>query len=106
MAASGPATRMGPGSLAAVCLPPFVSLLSTLALSPFLPFIASELDTSVTLLGQVPALLMLAAAAFGLVVGPIADRVGHRTTLVVGLVAAALGALGTALAMDVVMLLS
>ena len=94
------------GALVAVCLPPFVSLLSTLALSPFLPFIADELDTSVTLLGQVPALMMLAAAALGLVIGPIADRVGLRATLVFGLGAAALGALGTAAATSLSMLLA
>lgn len=48
-------------------------------------------------LGQVPAVSMLLAAALGLVVGPLAERFGHRRTIALATLAAALGAAGTAL---------
>lgn len=84
--------------LATIAVVPFVGLLSSMALTPFLPSVAGELGTSVSLAGQVPALGALLAMAFGLVVGPVADAFGHRRVLVVGIVALILGALGTALA--------
>ena len=50
--------------------------------------IADDLDTSVALVGQVPALVMILAALLGLVIGPLADHYGCARTLMVGMVAA------------------
>lgn len=90
--------------LAAVCIAPFVTQLATFALSPFLPFIAADLETSVTVLGQIPALALLTAAVLGLVVGPLADRFGHRPTLLAGVMASSVGAIATALAPSLLVL--
>ena len=90
--------------LAAVCVAPFVTQLATFALSPFLPFIAADLGTTVAVLGQIPALAFLAAAILGLVVGPLADRYGHRRTLLVGVVASSVGAVLTALTPNLLIL--
>jgi DHA1 family inner membrane transport protein len=90
--------------LAAVCLAPFVTQLATFALSPFLPFVAADLGSTVAVLGQIPALALLTAAALGLVVGPLADRFGHRVTLIAGVVASSVGAVATALAPSLLVL--
>lgn len=71
-----PTERQRPASprgwmLAAVCLAPFVTQLATFAFSPFLPFVAADLGTSVAVLGQIPALALLTAAMLGLVIGPL-----------------------------------
>ena len=94
----------GVGMLAAVCLAPFVTQLATFALSPFLPFVAADLGASVAVLGQIPALSLLLAAALGLVVGPLADRFGHRPTLLAGVVASSVGAIATGLAPSLLIL--
>lgn len=88
----------GAAVLAAICLAPLVGFLLATALSPFFPVIAADLGTSVALLGQIPAVSMLVAAVFGLVVGPLADHSGHRRLLLVGTLAVVASALGTALA--------
>lgn len=90
--------------LAAVCLAPFVTQLATFALSPFLPFVAADLGTTVAVLGQIPALAFFAAAVLGLVIGPLADQLGHRRTLLVGVAAASVGAVLTALAPSLLIL--
>ena len=90
--------------LAAVCLAPFVTQLATFALSPFLPFIAADLGSTVAVLGQIPALALFTAATLGLVVGPLADRFGHRPTLLAGVLASSLGAVATALAPSLLVL--
>ena len=90
--------------LAAVCLAPFVTQLATFALSPFLPFVAADLGTTVAVLGQIPALALLTAAVLGLVVGPLADRFGHRPTLLVGVLASSVGAIATAFAPSLLVL--
>jgi predicted MFS family arabinose efflux permease len=90
--------------LAAVCVAPFVTQLATFALSPFLPFVAADLGSTVAVLGQIPALALFTAAVLGLVVGPLADRVGHRPTLLVGVLASSVGAVATALAPSLLIL--
>jgi DHA1 family inner membrane transport protein len=90
--------------LAAVCLAPFVTQLATFALSPFLPFVAADLGSTVAVLGQIPALALFTAATLGLVVGPLADRFGHRPTLLAGVLASSLGAVATALAPNLLVL--
>jgi DHA1 family inner membrane transport protein len=96
-----PASRRAPPGSWVVRAPTaavFTSSTFWLALSPFLPSLARDLDTSLALLGQVPALLTLLAALLGPVVGPIADRTGYRRVLLVGLLGVALASLATALA--------
>jgi DHA1 family inner membrane transport protein len=68
------------------------------ALGPFYPAIAKELNTTVALVGQIATVSMLTATALGLVVGPLADQYGRRLVLVLGTLAVAVGAFGTALA--------
>src|SRR5262249_38442584 len=84
--------------LATVCVAALVGYASSIALSPFLLPIANELHLTVALVGQVPAVAMAAAAALGLVIGPLADHYGYRRTMLLGLLALVLGSWGTALA--------
>jgi predicted MFS family arabinose efflux permease len=81
-----------------------VTQLATFALSPFLPFIAADLGSTVSVLGQIPALALFTAATLGLLVGPLADRLGHRPTLLAGVLASSLGAVATALAPSLLVL--
>ena len=83
----------------------FIGMLGVLALGPFLPIMAADLNTSVALLGQVPALAMLVAAALGLIVGPLADQYGHRRALLIGLLAVVISAVATGLATSYPLLL-
>jgi DHA1 family inner membrane transport protein len=75
----------------------FASSTFWLSLSPFLPILAEELSTSIGLLGQIPALLTLLAAVLGAAVGPLAERVGHRRTLLIGLLGVVLACVATGL---------
>jgi MFS transporter, DHA1 family, inner membrane transport protein len=75
-----------------------VSMLNAMALGPFLPVIAVDLDVSVALLGQIPALAMLLAAFLGFIVGPVADQYGYRRALLVGLGIAVVSSAGIGLA--------
>jgi predicted MFS family arabinose efflux permease len=88
-----------------ICLTPTVGLLGAVALSPFLPVIASDLGTTVPLLGQIPATTMVVAAVFGLVVGPLADRYGYKRFILFGLLAAVVSGLGIAIAPTTLFLL-
>ena len=92
--------------LLAICLASLVGFLIGVALSPFFPVIAADLRTTVALLGQVPAISMLAAGALGLASGPLADHYGYRRLLLVGSLAVVVSALGTALAPTVAVLLA
>jgi MFS transporter, DHA1 family, inner membrane transport protein len=82
----------------ALMLATFATALNGMALGPFLPAIATDLGTSVALLGQIPALMVLLSAVLGLVIGPLADQIGHRRTLVGSLLVLAIGTLGIGLA--------
>jgi MFS family permease len=62
-----------------------VAILSARALGVFLPMMAADLDTSVSVMGQVPSLMLLLAGALALVAGPLADAYGFRRVLVIGL---------------------
>jgi len=84
------------GCSLAVCVAPFGPSLRTFALSPFLPFIAADLGSTVSVLGQIPALALLTAAALGLVVGPLADSLRPPPDLAAGVLASSLGAVATA----------
>jgi MFS family permease len=72
--------------------------LNVIAWIPFLPFIAEVHGVSVSLLGQIPALMLLLSTLLGLVIGPLADRYGNRRTLFLCLLAVVASGLLTGLA--------
>ncbi|MBA2755531.1 MAG: MFS transporter [Chloroflexia bacterium] len=76
--------------LPALCASAFVATMVFIAPAPFFPVMADDLDVGVPLLGQVIAAMLLLSAVLGLVVGPLADRYGHRRLIVLGLLAAAI----------------
>jgi DHA1 family inner membrane transport protein len=84
--------------LIALCLGTLAGLLTFVAPAPFFPAMAHDLDTSVPLLGQVVAAMLLLSALFGLVAGPLADRYGHRRLILLGQAAVTLCFLAFALA--------
>ncbi len=75
-----------------------INILSARALPVFLPLVAADLGTSVAVLGQVPASMLLLAGVLALVAGPLADHYGYRTTLVVGLLTIVVSTVATGLA--------
>jgi MFS transporter, DHA1 family, inner membrane transport protein len=81
-----------------LCLSAFLAALNFFAPTPFYPQMARDLQTTVPLLGQVVTLMALISAGLGLLAGPLADRYGYRWPLVAGLVAIAIGLLGSGLA--------
>jgi MFS transporter, DHA1 family, inner membrane transport protein len=81
-----------------LCLSAFLAALNYFAPAPFYPQMAHDLQTTVPLLGQVVTLMALISAGLGLLAGPLADRYGYRWPLVFGLLAIAVGLLGTGLA--------
>jgi MFS transporter, DHA1 family, inner membrane transport protein len=81
-----------------LCLSAFLAALNFFAPTPFYPQMAHDLQTTVPLLGQVVTLMALISAGLGLLAGPLADRYGYRWPLVIGLLAIAVGLLGTGLA--------
>lgn len=86
------------GLLSTLALATFVNHLNVVAWIPFLPFIAEAQGVSVSLLGQIPALMLLLSAFLGLVIGPLADRYGYRRTLLLCLLAVVASSLSTGLA--------
>jgi MFS family permease len=84
--------------LLALCVASFLGALSFVALAPFFPEMAPDLETTVPLLGQVVTTVLLLSSILGLVVGPLADQYGHRRLMVVGMVAVAVAMLGVGLA--------
>lgn len=83
--------------LLAVCVASFMGTLSFVALPPFFPEMALDLDTTIPLLGQVVTVVLLLGTVLGLVIGPLADEYGHRHMMVVGTVAVAIAMLGVGL---------
>ena len=76
----------------------FVTMTSAFGLGPFLPVIAQELDTPVSLVGQIPAGMLLLSALLGLGIGPLADYLGYRRVLVIGVLTVVASALATGFA--------
>jgi predicted MFS family arabinose efflux permease len=68
-----------------LCLTVFVILIHGSALSPLAAEVADDLDTSVSLVGQVVTLILAGMGVVALVAGPLADHFGHRRTMVLGL---------------------
>jgi predicted MFS family arabinose efflux permease len=83
----------------------FVAQLVFIVPTPFFPLMASDLRVSLPLLGQVMTAMLLLSALFGLIVGPLADRSGHRRVILVGLIAALLCLLDFGLAPTFLILL-
>jgi hypothetical protein len=90
--------RSDVGAILALVGASFLGALTSVALGPFLPMIARDLRTSVPLLGQTATAALLSAAVLGLIVGPLADRYGHRRLLLAGLWAVTLCGSATAAA--------
>jgi MFS transporter, DHA1 family, inner membrane transport protein len=86
------------GLVSTLALATFVNHLNVIAWIPFLPFMAKAHGVSVSLLGQVPALMLLLSALLGLVIGPLADHHGYRRTLLLCLLAIVASSLSTGLA--------
>ena len=93
------------GEIAPLSLASFVALLSVGTMSPFLSEIAGSLDTRLSVLGLVSTAALAAAAAGGLLVGPLGDHLGHRTMLLWGLLLTGVAAAATALAPGILVLL-
>lgn len=83
----------------------FLWMLNFLGITPFYPFIAEDLNTSVALLGQITALIAIISIPIGIVTGPIADRIGYRRVLLVGILTLSIGSLTVALAPTYTLLL-
>lgn len=74
----------------------FLSLVHYLSYSPLLPEIATDLQLDIGQLGQMPAAIGMGAAVAGLLAGPLADRYGRQRTLLFGVLALILSAIGLA----------
>ena len=86
---AAPAAKIGLrteiGVLAPACMTVFMGLLWATGLGPFLPAIAADLNTSVALVGQVMTAALVMVAVSGLISGPLADHIGHRRSISIGL---------------------
>jgi len=85
----------------AVC----VNFLVALAFGPFLPYIASELSLPIALVGQIPGAITLGAGFLGFLVGPVAERLGYRVTVGLGVAGVAVSAAVVSLAQGFVFLI-
>jgi predicted MFS family arabinose efflux permease len=101
-----PATRLDIRTLAPLWATVFAGMFWITAIRPFTSEIAAALDTSVSIVGQMTTLTMLAIAVAGLFSGPVADHIGHRRSLLIGLGLMAGAAAILALSINVFMLLT
>ena len=76
----------------------FVTTSNGASLGAFIPQLASDLDASVPVLGQVTTAVFIVTAIVSLFSGPIADYYGKRRMIQYGLLILAVGSCGTALA--------
>ncbi|HQX63451.1 MAG TPA: MFS transporter [Thermomicrobiales bacterium] len=81
-----------------LCLATSLSVLTSLSLSPFLPAIGGDLNTSTALLGQAVMVSSLVGGIVGLAIGPSAEWLGYRRLLLLGLIALVMCNVGIALA--------
>lgn len=84
--------------IAPLCLTLFTGMVMATALGPFTAEIAEDLDTSVALVGQFSTVALLMMAIGGILSGPLADRYGHRRSILTGLSTMAVSAVLTATA--------
>lgn len=92
--------------LAALCVASSLAVLNAMVLAPFLSDMSKDLNTSVAVLGQAVTLTAILGAFLGLMIGPLGDRIGYRTTLVAGLGALIFCNIGTSLAPSFPLLLA
>lgn len=77
--------------LIALCACTFLGSLAVLLPIAFLPELADDFGSSVSVLGQIFTVTLFISTLAGLAVGPLVDRIGARPLLVGGALAAALG---------------
>jgi MFS transporter, DHA1 family, multidrug resistance protein len=83
----------------------FVGMFWISSVRPFARQLADDLQTSVSLVGQLTTFAMLSIAVAGLFAGPVADHIGHKRSLIAGLALLALSSTMMAASIHVVMLL-
>ncbi len=86
--------------LGAMAFAVFAILTALGMLGPLLVDMAADLETTVPVVAQLVTAAALAWAATSLVIGPFSDVYGRKPILILGLVLAGLGSIGTALAGD------
>jgi predicted MFS family arabinose efflux permease len=84
--------------LLALCFCTTAGAFNFLAMTPFYPEMSSDLDVSVSLVGQIVTFMVLLSGVLGLVLGPIVDRYGFRRPLLIGLCCVAVNLIGAGLA--------
>jgi predicted MFS family arabinose efflux permease len=72
--------------------------LNNLSLYPFLPGIAEEFESSVSVIGQAITITLIGGAIIGLVTGPLADHFGQRRFIILGTLLISVSGAGTATA--------
>jgi len=78
----------GRRTLVALGFGTFVAALVFIIPPIFFPEMASELQVSVPLLGQIMSVMLALSVVLGLVIGPLSDRSGYRLLILIGLIAA------------------
>ena len=86
--------------IAALFFGGFVANMNNVALVPYLSPIASDIESSVPLVGQAQMAGLIIGAVMGLSVGPLSDHYGLRRVLIFSGISMALCGFGTALAFD------
>jgi MFS transporter, DHA1 family, multidrug resistance protein len=99
-------TRKDMTILVPVWVTVFAGMFWISSVRPFASDIASALGTSVSMVGQVATLTMLAMAIAGLFSGPVADHIGHRRSMVGGLILMAVAAGMLSASVHIAMLLT
>ena len=84
--------------LIALCFCTTAGAFNFLAMTPFYPEMSSDLDVSISVVGQIVTFMVLLSGVLGLVLGPIVDRYGFRRPLLIGLFCVAVNLIGSGLA--------
>lgn len=78
-------THLNKKVLAPVFLTVFVGMIWITAVRPFIADIASAMNLSIPVIGQLMTVAMFTIAVAGLFAGPLADHYGHRRSIIIGL---------------------
>lgn len=89
----------------ALCATSFLATLMYSSLSPFFKEIGEEIGASVPAMGQVVTVRVFLSAALAILAGSIADRVGYRRMIGVGLVTLVINFIGVSLSQSYTMLI-
>ena len=90
--------RFASASVLVLALTTGLTATNMAALGAFIPTISDDLNVSVPLLGQVTTAVFVLGAGFSLFAGPLADHIGKRRVILIGLATLVVSAAGTALA--------